>query len=76
MKSALIITGNLRSFVNCYTTFDQLIEKIDCDIFVCMSNVQFDLHQYQKQLNNFYSDCILTQNLINVTLNIHTQNMN
>jgi hypothetical protein len=70
MKSALIITGNLRSFENCYKTFEQLIEKLDCDIFICMSNVQFDLHPYQKQINNFYSDCVLTENLINSKLNI------
>jgi len=70
MKTALIITGNLRSFEKCYENFEQLINKFDCDIFICMSNIQFDLHPYIKHELKFYSDCILSDELINSKLNI------
>jgi hypothetical protein len=75
MKSALIINGNLRSFEKCYECFERLIEKLDCDIFICISNIKFDLHPYQKNANHFYSDSTLSLEQITSTLNI-CKNMN
>lgn len=65
MKSALIITGNLRTFENCIQSYELLINKFDCDVFICMSNIQFDIHPYQKQILNFYNDNTLTLEIIN-----------
>lgn len=70
MNSAVLIIGHLRSFENNYKNLELLIEKINCDIFICMSNIQFDLHPYIKTVNNFYNDCSLSLNLINIKLSI------
>jgi hypothetical protein len=75
MKSALIITGNLRSFEKSYNTFEQIIDIFNCDIFICLSDIQFDLHQFQKKKLNFFNDCKLSLNLLNTKLSI-CKNMN
>jgi hypothetical protein len=64
MKSALIITGNIRSFESCFEYFYKLISVLDCDVFICMSNVQFDLHTFNKSKLNFYNDIIQTREMI------------
>jgi protein YibB len=73
MNSALIITGNLRSFDDCFKTFEELIDLLDCDIFICISNIQFDLHPYIKSNINFYSDCNLSYDLIKKKFEISTK---
>lgn len=65
MQSALILTGNLRSFENCIQSYELLTDKLDCDVFICISNIQFDLHPYQKHTLNFYNDNTLTLDIIN-----------
>lgn len=70
MKSALIITGNLRSFEKCYNTFEELIQNFDCDIFMCISNIQFDLHPHIKSTNHFYNDAVLSLELLTNIFNI------
>jgi len=70
MKSALIITGNLRTFEHCIQSYELLMEKFDCDVFICMSNIQYDIHPYQKHVLNFYNDNILTLDIINNILKI------
>ena len=65
MKSSLIITGNLRTFEHCIKSYELLMEKFDCDVFICMSNIQYDIHPYQKHVLNFYNDNTLTLDIIN-----------
>jgi len=41
-----------------------IIDKYNCDVFICTSNFQYQLHPYQKQANNFYLEKELTNNEI------------
>ena len=64
-KPAIIITGNLRTFENCYEGLNKLVNKYqNCDVFICISNIKFDLHPYNKYKHNFYNDVALSNDLI------------
>jgi len=64
MRSVLILTGNIRTFEQCKNMFMDIIDKYNCDVFICTSNFQYQLHPYQKQANNFYLEKELTNNEI------------
>lgn len=70
MNSALIICGNLRSFEQCSSTFEQIITKLNCDVFICVSDKQYELHPYIKQTTGFNNDCDLSRDLILSKLSI------
>lgn len=69
MKSALIVTGNLRTFENCIDCFEEIIEKFDCDIFICMSNYQYDLHPYISNTHKCFNENVLTLEQVLRTIN-------
>jgi protein YibB len=48
MKSALLLTGNLRTFYNCLETFTNIIIKFNPDIYIILSANQFEYHPYQR----------------------------
>jgi hypothetical protein len=75
MKSALIITGNIRTFTNTFAYFERIIEKYNCDIFIGVSNMQLDLHEYTKASLNMSTDNEVTFDMIRQTLSI-CKNMN
>ena len=64
MKSALILTGNIRTFENCINSFINIIDNFDPDIFICVSNYQYQLHPYIREQNNFYNECLLNEQII------------
>ena len=59
MKAALLVTGNIRTYELCAESFERLCLRHDPDIFICMSNREFDLHPYVKQSLQFYNDSML-----------------
>jgi hypothetical protein len=60
MPTALLLSGNIRTFELCAHSFDKLAAKFDnLDIFIFASNIAFDLHPYVKETYNFYDDMIL-----------------
>jgi hypothetical protein len=60
MRTALLISGNIRTFTLCSKSFDTLVAKFDdVDVFIFASNLAFDLHPFVKQTYNFYGDSIL-----------------
>ena len=75
MKSALILTGNIRTFTNTFAYFERIIEKYNCDIFIGVSNMQLDLHEYTKASLNMSTDNEVTFDMIRQTLSI-CKNMN
>ena len=60
MKSALIVTGNIRTFERCADTFEKICNKFNPDIFICMSNVEFALNEYIREKYMFERDNLLT----------------
>lgn len=70
MKTALIITGNIRNFENNYQVFDALISKFDCDVFICVSDLQYELHPHVQKVNNFYLENCLTIEMVKSKLSV------
>jgi len=61
MKSALILAGNFRTFDNCIKNINKVIEKFNCDVFVCISDIEHNLHPYNKEQLQFYNDKIINE---------------
>jgi hypothetical protein len=71
MKSALLLTGNLRTFELCIESFNKICEKINPDIFLCISDIQNDLHPYVKQKENIIFDNKLNSLMLYKILSIN-----
>lgn len=69
MVSALLISGNLRTFENCSNSFKKLIDKFNCDVFICVSNKQFSLHPYIMDKYNMTYENNLNEEMINEKFN-------
>ncbi len=70
MRTALLITGNIRTFELCIPSFEQICQQFDPDIFIVVSNKQYDLHPYIKESTDFYHDQTLSLEQIQLKLNI------
>jgi hypothetical protein len=70
LKSALLFTGNIRTFELCIKSFEKICEKFNPDIYIYMSNIEHDLHPYIKKKYNFYNDNILTLEQIKLKFNL------
>ena len=72
MNSALLIIGCLRTFELCIQNYEDIIQKFNPDIFLCISDTEFNLHPFNKKLHNFYHDRVLPIELIKIKLGIST----
>lgn len=60
MPTALLLSGNIRTFELCADSFDKIASKFyDLDVFIFASNIAFDLHPYVKDTYKFYDDTVL-----------------
>ena len=59
MNSALILSGNFRTFDNCIESIEKVIDNFNCDIYICVSDILFNLHPCNKEQFNFYDDKII-----------------
>jgi hypothetical protein len=60
MRSALLITGNIRTFELCVESFNKICDKFNPDIFICVSDVEFGLHEFIRGKYNFERDSSLS----------------
>jgi hypothetical protein len=60
MKSVLILTGNIRTFEQSKNIFKEIIDTYNCDVFICTSSLQYELHPFIKTSHNFYLEKELT----------------
>lgn len=70
LRCALILTGNLRTFENCIPNLESLIDIFNPDIYLCISDIEHNLHPYNKELLNYFNDKIINEVDINLKLNI------
>jgi len=68
MNSALILSGNFRTFDNCIENIEKVVENYNCDIYVCVSDILFNLHPCNKEKFNFYDDKIINMEEVNKKL--------
>ena len=70
MNCALILTGNFRTFDNVIPNLESLIDIFNPDIYLCISDIEHNLHPYNKELLNYFNDKIINEVDINLKLNI------
>jgi len=70
MNCALILTGNFRTFDNVIPNLESLIDIFNPDIYLCISDIEHNLHPYNKELLNYFNDKIINEVDINRKLNI------
>ena len=46
MKTAILLTGNLRNWENCKDSFNRFFNEIEYDLFVAVYDKQYSLHPY------------------------------
>ena len=63
--TALLLTGNIRTFEECIDSFNNICIQFNPDIFICISQKEFELHPYIQQEYNFYNDTVLSLELLN-----------
>ena len=64
MRSVILVTGNLRTFEECVSSFEALCHHLNPDIFLCISNRELDLHPYIAETQNYYRDSTLSLEVI------------
>jgi hypothetical protein len=64
MRSVILVTGNLRTFEECVSSFEALCHHLNPDIFLCISNRELDLHPYIAESQNYYRDSTLSLEVI------------
>jgi len=60
MPSALLVTGNIRTFENCLESFERLCRHLNPDVFLCLSNRELDLHPYVRETIGYSRDRTLS----------------
>ncbi len=64
MKTAIILTGNIRTWDECKSSFYQTFNHLNADIFVSTYNLQYDHHPWIKSKIGDPEDCELTNEQI------------
>lgn len=60
MKTAIILTGNLRTWELCKESFLKTFDE-NIDIFICVSNVKYDYHPYIQENFTGSDDSLLSE---------------
>jgi len=69
MPRALLITGNIRTFENCLESFEALCQRLNPDVFLCLSNRELELHPYIRETHGYSRDRTLSLETIQLKLN-------
>lgn len=60
MKTAIILSGNVRTWDECKSSFEKTFNHLNADIFVSTYNLQYDHHPFIKGRIGDHDDVILT----------------
>lgn len=61
MRTAIVINGNIRTWERCKESFIAACGRMNADIFVSVSNKQYEYADYIRSIQNFYEEKDLTQ---------------
>ena len=61
MRTAIIFNGNIRTWERCKSSFLDACGDMNADVFISVSNKQYEYAEYTKNLQNFHDDYILSE---------------
>ena len=68
MKIAILVTGNIRTWVNCQESFINTFLKYNPSIFFYTENLQYNYHPYIQKTYEYFEDCTISDIPINPVL--------